>query len=196
MAETYRNLYAKRRAAGLCGVCGKVKSEAARCPRCVDKLASGRTRLRHGVRVEHYGDKPATHDDIAQAMGVTRERVRQIEEQALAKMLRRGAALGLGEEDVMLGLARLGVMSGEQYSETRSVERCAHYEPRSYGYERKPRSCFGVGDRAGRCGGAMVAHPRRGANYCTECHAIMDGWGEELRKARVGGVEMAITGRA
>lgn len=195
------NLYAQRRAAGLCGACGKVKSASARCEACVIHLADYRAARRNEEEPTgmHGGAKPATLDDVAEAMGLTRERVRQIEEVALTRFRRRMESNGWTSEEALRGLAMLGVLSGEQYTPApREVVRCAHYEERSY-TPPPPRStevCFGVGERIGKCGAAVADHPRRGAYYCRDCNATLDGWADELDTARVGGVAMALAGRA
>ncbi len=55
--------------------------------------------------------KPATLDAIGRSLGVTRERARQLFERAMAKMTRRGELRGMTPEDILHGLAMLGVMA-------------------------------------------------------------------------------------
>lgn len=105
--------YRARRAAGLCGLCGKVKSDTSRCPPCAAKLS----RRRYGIDGDFvggravYGEPPATLADVAAAIGVTRERCRQLQERALDKMATRMRA---SRDDVLRGLAILGCIYGER----------------------------------------------------------------------------------
>ncbi len=112
-------IYRDRRAAGLCGACGKVKSTSARCHRCAAALSRARYDVEGcalGGRGT-WGQPPATLLQIAEALGTTREYARQIQEQAIAKVAER---LQVDRETALLGLAALGCRSGEQALPTES----------------------------------------------------------------------------
>ncbi len=99
------NIYAARRARGLCGECGKVASETARCPRCAGLLHA---RCSGGGGA--YGDPPATLESIGACLNLSKERARQIQDEAIDKMVRR---MGVTRDEVLRGLAILGCAAGE-----------------------------------------------------------------------------------
>lgn len=123
------NRYHERKAAGLCVNCGIREAEGTvRCLVCADRLNSMRQGRRHGIRTYAGGrDAPAVLEDIGAALGITRERARQIQAAALNRFCQRMAALGWSHEDALMGLAILGVRSMEQSGGGRPVERGRHY---------------------------------------------------------------------
>ena len=104
---TPTQLYRERRRAGLCGGCGKPSPKFARCDECRRVLNS---RAAAGLNRIGLGGVPATHQEIGDVLHLSRQRVHQIEHEAIDKMARR---LGLSRTDVLQGLATLGVLYGE-----------------------------------------------------------------------------------
>jgi len=109
----YGQRYRDWRAAGLCGSCGKVKTDASRCPRCASVLSRRRYYTEDSTLGGRgtWGQSPATLPDIAAALGVSKEYARQLQERAIAKVAK---ALRVDRETALLGLAALGCMDGER----------------------------------------------------------------------------------
>ena len=118
--------YYGRRSVGLCTNCGR--REATRGVRC-DDCAERRSLRRHfwGQGGTDAYTPPATLEAIGSAMGITRERARQIQAQALNRFCERMVRLGWSHEDALLGLATLGVQSMERAAAPREVVRGKWY---------------------------------------------------------------------
>lgn len=120
--------YKKRRAAGQCGACGAPGVSVARCDKCRAKRRAPQFVESTPENPYQYGGaKPATLEVIAMHMQLTRERVRQIEAEALGHYLDRMVRLGWNPDEALRGLAMLGCLSGEVYTDApRSIVRGEH----------------------------------------------------------------------
>lgn len=116
--------YHALKAAGMCVDCrGRAADRGVRCARCAGELTARRARW--GTDGCH--SPPATLLEIGRAMGLSRERVRQIQAAALNRFCARMGALGYSHDDALLGLAALGVQSQERGTSTREVVRGRWY---------------------------------------------------------------------